>query len=79
METAEGEPLLFTPHDSYKWYDHIEHMLDLSYFYPRSTFVLDVHGEELGDVQRYFFRRGRIAAYDLYDLRPKEPREEDFE
>ncbi len=44
--------------ESVKWYDAVDDLKVLSQQFPHLVFTLDTEGEEAGDIQRHFFRRG---------------------
>jgi hypothetical protein len=48
-----------------KWYEHDEHMKKFSKkkAYKDVTFVLDVEGEESGDIWRAYYKNGKSCSY----------------
>ena len=49
--------------DSIKWYDHEDHMSDISAAIPDVYFILNGDGEDSDDLWRKYFFNGRIYAY----------------
>lgn len=52
-------------HDSMKWYEHHEEMIEISKTYPDYVFILDGQGEESGDVWRKFYKNGKSYEWKL--------------
>lgn len=50
--------------ESCSWYEHEEHMKNLSTRYPNVLFILDGTGEEEGDIWRKYFRAGEMFRAD---------------
>jgi hypothetical protein len=44
--------------DHLKWYDHIEHMIEVSKQFPDIAFILDGEGEEYSDIWREYYCNG---------------------
>ena len=58
--------------ESWKWYDHQEHMLEYSLKYPDVEFVLDGVGENSTDVWRKWFKNGRMQQWIMPEPEPPE-------
>ena len=56
-----------------KWYDHQDHMLELSRQMPDVLFILDGEGEGVGDQWRKFFRNGQAEVHRAEWTAPEKP------
>lgn len=45
-----------------KWYDHDEDLKEFSKKYPELLFILNVEGEEPGDIWREYFKNGKMYS-----------------
>lgn len=50
--------------ESVKWYSYHEDMRDLSLEFPYALFILDIAGEEPGDMRRAFYVNGAFYEAD---------------
>ena len=46
-------------YDACKWYNHSEHMIQVSKKYPDAVFILSGEGEESGDLWKKYYKNGR--------------------
>jgi len=53
-----------------KWYDMEESLVEASELLPEAVFVLDVSGEDQGDVYRIVANNGTIRRWDLPVIEP---------
>jgi hypothetical protein len=59
--------------DSCKWYEHDDHMREISKKYPMAVFVLHGNGEEQGDSWYKYYKNGKMQeckakiTFDPYD------------
>ena len=56
-----------------KWYECKDEMLALSIRFPTVRFRLDRYGEEQGDVERMYFRNGKVAVIAPHVVWPAPP------
>lgn len=60
-----------------KWYNHNEHMIEVSKQFPDITFILDGEGEEHGDIWRKYYCNGEWEGVNAEITFPK-PHNEKF-
>lgn len=58
-----GYPNVFD--DSYKWYDHEQHMREYSKQHPNTLFKLIGDGEENGDMWHEYYFNGKMQRVDV--------------
>lgn len=58
----EGCPFDIITWECYKWYDHNEHMTELSKEFPNVWFILEGEGEDQGDIWRTMYHNGRYET-----------------
>ena len=56
--------------DSLKWYNHEEHMIEISKKYPNIVFVLHGEGEENGDIWNEYYCAGECERVDAQIIFP---------
>ena len=64
----------FESNNEVKWYDHDEHMLELSKLMPSIIFTLSGEGEDSGDIWKKYYLRGKcqLEKADL-SIKPFDP------
>lgn len=62
LSEISGYNIDFGWNDSCEWYDHEDHMKQLSKIYPYTTFLLEGGGEESGDIWQKYFKNGKMQV-----------------
>ena len=77
LDKVQGSEIDWFLSDSLKWYDHEDHMIEISRRYPDVIFVLHGEGEEHDDIWNEYYSNGESERVDAIITMPR-PKGEKF-